>query len=63
MLRMHNQKSYFSDIKWALSGGSPNISDKKLDQEIKSKILLSARVLTTIEKETLRRQESSSKNF
>jgi hypothetical protein len=47
---MNNQKSYFSDIKWALSGGSPNISDKQLDLEIKSKILLSARVLTTIEK-------------
>lgn len=31
LLRMHNQKSYFSDIKWALSGGSPNIQDKQND--------------------------------
>lgn len=45
---MNSQSSYFSDIKWALSGGSPNISDKALDKEIKNKILISARVLATI---------------
>ena len=50
LLRMNNQNTYFSDIKWALSGGSPKISDKALDKEIKNKILVSARVLATIEK-------------
>jgi hypothetical protein len=30
---MNNQNTYFSDIKWALSGGSPTISsDKALDK-------------------------------
>lgn len=32
LLRMNNQNSYFSDIKWALSGGSPRNSDKALDK-------------------------------
>jgi hypothetical protein len=45
---MNYQDTYFSDIKWALSGGSPSISDKILDKEIKAKILLSSRVLTVV---------------
>lgn len=45
---MNEQNTYFSDIKWALYGGSPNISDKKLDNEIKIKIMISSRVLNAI---------------
>jgi hypothetical protein len=45
---MNYQDTYFSDIKWALSGGPPNISDRVLDREIKAKILVSSRVLTVM---------------
>jgi len=47
---MNNQTTYFSDIKWALSGGHSNLSQRKNDSQIKAKILSSPRVLTAIEK-------------
>lgn len=50
LLHIRNSKTYFSDIKWALSGGSPDISDKVKDKELKSKIIVSTRVLDAIEK-------------
>lgn len=30
LLGMNKQTSYFSDIKWALSGGSPTMSDRSV---------------------------------
>lgn len=63
LLMMNNKRTYFSDIKWALSGGPSNLSEKKNMSQIKGKILSSPRVLTAIEKEVLLRLENSSKNF
>lgn len=50
LLMMNNKRTYFSDIKWALSGGPSNLSEKKSMSQIKGKILSSPRVLTAIEK-------------
>lgn len=50
LLGMNNQRSYFSDIKWALSGGSPTISERKGEKDMKQKIINSTRVLTAVEK-------------
>lgn len=50
LLRMNNQTTYFSDIKWALSGGHQNLPQRENHNEIKAKILNSPRVLTAIEK-------------
>ncbi len=63
LLHIRNTKPYFSDITWALSNGSPNMSDKKKDKELKTKIAVSARVLDAIEKEVLARLENSSLSF
>jgi len=32
---MNKQTSYFSDIKWALSGGSPTMEDRSGEKNIK----------------------------
>lgn len=45
---MNNQRTYFSDIKWALSGGQTNLPLRENHSEIKAKILNSPRVLTAI---------------
>lgn len=50
LLRLRNTKTYFSDIKWALSNGSPQINDKVKDKELREKIIVSTRVLDAIEK-------------
>lgn len=63
LLRLRTSKTYFSDIKWALSGGPPDIADKKQDKELASKILVSARVLEAIEKDIMQRLENSHRSF
>jgi hypothetical protein len=52
---MNNQPSYFSDIKWALSGGSPTLSDRRGDKDMKDKIINSSRILAAVEKEIMNR--------
>ena len=50
LLHIRSTKTYFSDIKWALSNGSPKNTDKIKDKELRSKIIISPRVLDAIEK-------------
>ena len=63
LLHLGNSQTYFSDIKWALSGGSPDIGEKMKDKALRSKIIISTRVLEAVEKEVLKRLENSSKSF
>ena len=55
-------RTYFSDIKWALNEGGVSMKGRN-GTEFRMKILSSKRVLSAIQKETLKRQESSSKKF